>query len=66
MVVKTDFAYGNKFFFAAKLVYEISKRIISLGKTPALYTDGDYTASNSCYTGIGYMKVGSLCTIGIE
>ena len=52
--------------YGAKLVYEISKRIISLGKTPELYTDGDYTASNSCYTGIGYMKVGSLCTIGIE
>lgn len=50
--------------YASLLVYKISKQIIDLGKTPTLYTDADYSASNSCYTKIGFVPQGTLCTIG--
>lgn len=48
---------------AARMVYEVTRLAIDSGKPPVLYTDVDYAASNACYTGIGYTRVGSLCTI---
>ena len=50
--------------YAENLVYAVTKLIIAAGYTPMLYTDADYTASNSCYEKIGYVLKGKLCTIG--
>ena len=49
--------------YGAMVVYEVTKIIKELGKMPVLYTDADYKASNSCYTKIGYVLYGKLCTI---
>lgn len=48
---------------AARMVYEVTRLALESGKPPVLYTDADYAASNACYTGIGYKRMGSLCTI---
>ena len=48
---------------AARMVCEATRLAIEMGKTPVLYTDADYPASNACYTSIGYKRMGSLCTI---
>lgn len=50
--------------YASNLVYSVSKLIVEKGKTPTLYTDADYSASNSCYTQIGFELRGALCEIG--
>ena len=36
-----------------------------MGYTPMLYTNADYTASNACYSKIGYVLRGKLCTISL-
>lgn len=50
--------------YAANLVYRVTRAILAQGMTAMLYTDAGYTASNACYTQIGYVKMGGLCTIG--
>ena len=50
--------------YASALVYYVTNHILKLGKTPTLYTDADYAASNSCYTALGYKVRGELCTVG--
>jgi predicted GNAT family acetyltransferase len=49
--------------YAARIVYEVSCKIKDQGLLPILYTDGDYSASNECYKGIGYIERGCLCNI---
>lgn len=49
--------------YASNLVYAVTLIVKNQGKIPILYTDADYEASNACYTGIGYVKQGSLCTL---
>lgn len=49
--------------YAANLVYHVTSQVFALSKTPVLYTDADYSASNACYESIGFVKMGSLCTI---
>lgn len=49
--------------YAQHMVYAVTCRIKEMGLTPMLYTDADYPASNACYTKIGYIKRGSLCTM---
>lgn len=50
--------------FALHLVHQITGDILREGKTPVLYTDADYGASNACYRKIGYRQVARLCTAG--
>ena len=50
--------------YAASLVYTLSLRLLASGVTPCLYTDADYEASNACYEAVGFVRVGSLCTVG--
>lgn len=50
--------------YAINLVYQVTKGILADGLIPILYTNADYSASNSCYRKIGYEEVGSLCTSG--
>lgn len=49
--------------FAANLVHALTRALLEKGFSPVLYTDADYAASNACYTGIGYEKVGELVTL---
>ena len=49
--------------YAINLVYGVTRLILDDGLTPALYTDGGYSASNDCYKKIGYRQVGRLCTV---
>ena len=49
--------------FAEHLVYQVTMMAKEEGYTPMLYTNADYTASNSCYEKIGYVLQGKLCTI---
>ncbi len=48
---------------AARMVYEVTRLAQASGRSPVLYTDADYSASNACYIGVGYKRMGSLCTI---
>ena len=50
--------------FAANLIYAVSKRISESGYLPTLYTDADYIASNTCYTQVGFISKGKVCSIG--
>ena len=50
--------------YASHLVYALAEQILSIRKTPTLYTDADYVASNTCYTNIGFVCHGGLCTLG--
>lgn len=50
--------------YAENLVYQVTKLAAEEGYVPMLYTNADYTASNACYTKIGYILRGKLCTIG--
>ena len=52
--------------YAQNLVHYICREILSEGKTPILYTDESYTASNECYKRIGFYKVGNLVKAGSE
>lgn len=49
--------------FAQHLVHAVSDGIIRRGRTPILYTDAAYTASNECYRAIGFTVVGQLCKV---
>lgn len=53
----------RRMHYARNMVYGITKMLMERGYTPMLYTDADYAASNACYTKIGYVKRGALCTI---
>ena len=50
--------------YAGNLVYAAAKEKLAQGKTPMLYTDANYAASNTCYTQIGFQLQGELKTIG--
>ena len=50
--------------YAARMVYEVTKKLMGMGLTPHLYTDGDYAASNWCYQMLGYVQRGRLCNVG--
>ena len=50
--------------YASALVYYVANHILKLGMTPTLYTDADYSASNACYTAIGFTVKGGLCAVG--
>ena len=50
--------------YAENLVYRVTKEAAKQGYLPMLYTDADYVASNACYTKMGYILRGKLCTIG--
>ncbi len=50
--------------YAIHLVHDLTAKILEAGKTPILYTDGGYAASNTCYQKLGYQEVGRLVNIG--
>jgi hypothetical protein len=50
--------------YAENLVYQVSKEAVKQGLLPTLYTNADYAASNACYTKLGYILRGKVCTIG--
>ena len=50
--------------YAENLVYQVSREAVKQGLLPTLYTDADYAASNACYTKLGYILRGKVCTIG--
>lgn len=52
--------------YAENLVHYVTKQILDSGKMPMLYTNADYVASNSCYTKLGYILRGKLCTLGVD
>ena len=49
--------------YASALIYRICGLIADRGAIPTLYTDGDYEASNKCYTALGFVLRGRLCTV---
>ena len=49
--------------YAEHLVYQVTSMAMEEGYTPMLYTNADYTASNTCYEKIGYVLRGKICTI---
>lgn len=49
--------------YAGNLVHAAARAQLEKGKTPMLYTDADYAASNACYTQIGFALQGELCTL---
>lgn len=51
--------------YAENLVYAVTLAAIRAGYIPMLYTDADYSASNACYTRIGYELRGRLCTLSV-
>lgn len=62
-LVYTKEEYRRK-YYAQNLVYQVSLISKNSGYNPTLYTDADYSASNSCYEKIGYILRGKLCRIG--
>ena len=46
--------------YAANLIYEITKILLSKGHIPVLYTDYNYIASNTAYKNAGYEDKGIL------
>ena len=52
--------------YAINLVHHVAKDIMKDGKTPILYTDASYGASNECYQKIGFQQVGSLVAVKRE
>lgn len=52
--------------YAGNLIYAVSKAQLEAGRTPMLYTDANYAASNACYMQIGYQLQGELRTVGRE
>lgn len=49
--------------YAINLVHRVSQELLSDNITPILYTNGHYTASNSCYRKIGFEQIGRICNI---
>ena len=49
--------------YAANLVHAVSSSQLEQGRTPMLYTDANYAASNACYTQIGFELQGELRTV---
>ncbi len=50
--------------YAGNLVYALASAQLAQGRTPMLYTDANYAASNACYTQIGFELQGELRTVG--
>ena len=46
--------------YAINLVKGVTELLVNDGLIPALYTDGEYSASNECYKKIGYYQMGKL------
>lgn len=51
--------------YAGMIIYELCEEIINAGKTPMLYVDADYVASNRAYQKIGFEPVGDLYNLKI-
>ena len=51
--------------YAGMICYELCKELIVQGKTPVLYADGDYIASNRAYQKIGFEALGDLYNVKI-
>lgn len=49
--------------YAINLVKGVTELLVNDGLIPALYTDGEYSASNDCYKKIGYQQVGKLIIV---
>ncbi|MBQ7983679.1 MAG: GNAT family N-acetyltransferase [Clostridia bacterium] len=71
-VPDTDFSKINSVYtlpqyrrrgYAQHLVHAVSDGIFRCGRTPILYTDAGYAASNDCYRAIGFAVVGQLCKV---
>ena len=52
--------------YAAKLVYELTKKIMSSGYIPVLYTDQNYPNSNKAYANVGYVNRGTLINFSCD
>ena len=50
--------------YAAQLVHGVTKALRAQGILAALCTDASYAPSNACYQQIGFVKQGTVCTIG--
>ena len=51
--------------YAGMLCYELCEELIKQGRTPMLYADADYIASNRAYQKIGFEAVGDLYNVKI-
>ena len=49
--------------YAMNLVKGVTELLVNDGLIPALYTDGEYSASNECYKKIGYYQMGKLIIV---
>ena len=52
--------------YAQNLVYAVTVLAKDAGYLPMLYTNADYPPSNACYSKIGYIPRGRLCTVAAE
>ena len=55
--------HARRMGYAGNLVYAVAKAQLEQGRTPMLYTDANYAASNTCYTQIGFTLQGELKTL---
>lgn len=53
-------------WYAAKLVYELTKKILNSWLTPILYTDQNYPNSNKAYANAGYKNNGTLVSFSCK
>ena len=51
--------------YAGMICYELCKELMKQGKTPVLYADADYIASNRAYQKVGFEEVGELYNLKI-
>ncbi|MBR0163756.1 MAG: GNAT family N-acetyltransferase [Lachnospiraceae bacterium] len=51
--------------YASHLVATVTQRVLDGGEWANLYADADYLPSNACYEKIGYIRMGTICTIGL-
>ena len=52
--------------YCKSLVYQLTKKLLSDGLTPLLYTDYNYEASNKAYKDVGYNDEGILINFNIS
>lgn len=63
--VYTEPKYRSK-GYSGMLMSGLTKLILKEGRTPVLYTDSTYPASNKCYKKVGYVECGRLYEVGIK
>lgn len=51
--------------YAARMLYEVTEKLMQMGFSPYLYTDADDAASNHCCRMLGYVQRSSLCQVGL-